>query len=107
MPASHENCDAATASRVGCSSDPIDELVGHVTPPTRFGSGREAREPLAPASWKRAVVLPAGRQGAKDATGAEAVRRWPAKASLFALKKHDGRTEAALIAVAGMKRESI
>jgi crossover junction endodeoxyribonuclease RuvC len=61
---------------------------------------------IAPASWKRAVGLPAGRQGAKDAARSEAIRRWPAKAALFARVKDDGRAEAALIAIAGMKRES-
>ena len=60
---------------------------------------------MAPAAWKRAVGLPAGREGAKDAARAEAIRRWPAKAALFALKKHDGRADASLIAIAGLKRE--
>lgn len=36
----------------------------------------------------------------------EAVRRWPAKAGLFARVKDDGRAEAALIALSGMKREA-
>ena len=60
---------------------------------------------IAPASWKRAVGLPAGRQGAKDAARSEAIKRWPAKAALFARVKDDGRAEAALIAVAGLMRE--
>jgi crossover junction endodeoxyribonuclease RuvC len=60
---------------------------------------------IAPASWKRAVGLPAGCQGAKDAARSEAIRRWPAKAALFARVKDDGRAEAALIAVAGLMRE--
>lgn len=42
----------------------------------------------------------------KDAARAEAIRRWPAKAELFARVKDDGRAEAALIAVAGMLREA-
>ena len=62
---------------------------------------------IAPASWKRAVGLPAGREGAKDAARSEAIRRWPAKAGLFARKRDDGRAEAALIALAGMKRERV
>ena len=61
---------------------------------------------IAPAAWKRAVGIPPGRDGAKDAARSEAIRRWPAKAALFARVKDDGRAEAALIAVAGMKRET-
>ena len=60
---------------------------------------------IAPVSWKRAIGLPAGRDGAKDAARSEAIRRWPGKAGLFARRRDDGRAEAALIAVAGMKRE--
>lgn len=58
---------------------------------------------ITPASWKRAVGLPPGRD--KDASRAEAIRRWPGKADLFKLKKSDGLAEAALIAIAGMARE--
>ena len=60
---------------------------------------------IAPASWKRAVGLPAGRDGAKDAARSAAIARWPGKAALFARVKDDGRAEAALIAVAGLLRE--
>jgi crossover junction endodeoxyribonuclease RuvC len=60
---------------------------------------------LTPPTWKRLVGIPPGRDGAKDMARSEAIRRWPAHASLFALKKSDGRAEAALIAVAGVKRE--
>jgi hypothetical protein len=45
-----------------------------------------------------------GKAGAKDAARSEAIRRWPVKAALFARQKDDGRAEAALIAVAGLKR---
>ena len=61
---------------------------------------------IAPAAWKRAVGLPAGREGAKDAARSEAIRRWPAKAAPFARVKDDGRAEAALITVAGLLREA-
>ena len=61
---------------------------------------------IAPAAWKRAVGIPPGRDGAKDAARAEAVRRWPAHAGLFARGRDDGRAEASLIAVAGMMREA-
>ncbi len=57
---------------------------------------------ITPASWKRAVGLPPGRD--KDASRAEAIRRWPRQAELFKRKKDDGLAEAALIAVAGMLR---
>ena len=59
---------------------------------------------LTPPTWKRAVGIPPGAAGAKDAARSEAVRRWPAKASLFARVKDDGRAEATLIAVAGLMR---
>ena len=60
---------------------------------------------ITPACWKRAVGIPPGREGAKDAARAEAIRRWPGRAALFARKKDDGRAEACLIAVAGLIRE--
>jgi crossover junction endodeoxyribonuclease RuvC len=66
--------------------------------------GIQARH-IAPASWKRAVGLPMGREGAKDAARSEAIRRWPDKAVWFARKCDDGKAEAALIAIAGLLRE--
>jgi crossover junction endodeoxyribonuclease RuvC len=42
----------------------------------------------------------------KDAARAEAIRRWPGQAQLFARVKDDGRAEAALIAIAGLARAS-
>lgn len=60
---------------------------------------------MTPPAWKRAIGLPAGRDGAKDAARSEAIRRWPAKAALFARVKDDGRAEAALIGLAGLLRE--
>ena len=56
---------------------------------------------IAPAAWKRTVGIKPGREGAKDAARADAIRRWPSHASLFARVKDDGRAEAALIGVAG------
>ena len=56
---------------------------------------------IAPAAWKRGVGLSLA---SKDASRAEAIRRWPGHATLFARVKDDGRAEAALIAVAGMMR---
>ncbi len=60
---------------------------------------------LTPPVWKRAVGIPPGRDGAKDAARSEAIRRWPGQAALFARVKDDGRAEAALIAVAGLLRK--
>ena len=60
---------------------------------------------LTPPQWKRLVGIAPGKAGAKDAARSEAIRRWPGKAALFARVKDDGRAEAALIAVAGLKRE--
>jgi crossover junction endodeoxyribonuclease RuvC len=56
---------------------------------------------IAPASWKRAVGLSLA---SKDAARSEAIRRWPSRAHLFARVKDDGRSEAALIAVAGLMK---
>ena len=61
---------------------------------------------ISPASWKRAIGIPVGREGAKDAARSEALRRWPNKAALFARKCDDGKAEAALIAVAALSREA-
>jgi crossover junction endodeoxyribonuclease RuvC len=61
---------------------------------------------LTPPTWKRLAGIAPGKEGAKDAARAEAIRRWPSKASLFARVKDDGRAEAALIAVAGLLREA-
>ena len=61
---------------------------------------------ISPAAWKRAVGVPPGRNGAKDAARSEAIRRWPSRAGLFARVKDDGRAESALIAVAGLQREA-
>lgn len=71
-----------------------------------LGACSVAATHIAPAAWKRAVGIPPGRDGAKDAARSEAIRRWPAKADLFARAKDDGRAEAALIAIAGMQREA-
>ncbi|MGO9773700.1 MAG: hypothetical protein ACLPSW_29975 [Roseiarcus sp.] len=61
----------------------------------------------APGAWKRAVGIAPGKDRAKDAARTKAIRRWPAKAPLFARKRDDGRAEAALIAVAGLMREAL
>jgi crossover junction endodeoxyribonuclease RuvC len=60
---------------------------------------------LTPPNWKRIIGIPMGKDGAKDAARSNAIRRWPAKADLFARVKDDGRAEAALIGLAGLMRE--
>jgi crossover junction endodeoxyribonuclease RuvC len=60
---------------------------------------------IASPSWKRLIGIAPGRDGAKDAARSEAIRRWPDQAELFARVKDDGKAEACLIAIAGMKRE--
>ena len=55
-----------------------------------------------PQVWKRKFGLLG--QG-KDASRGEASRRFPASAHLWPLKKHDGRAEAALIALYGSQME--
>jgi crossover junction endodeoxyribonuclease RuvC len=57
---------------------------------------------LTPPVWRRAVGIAQG--AGKDASRSEAIRRWPARADLFARKVDDGRAEACLIAVAGLMR---
>ena len=76
----------------------VEGVLGAHGVPARF---------VTPPVWKRAVGIKPGKDGAKDAARSEAIRRWPAKAALFARVKDDGRAEAALIAVAGMIREPV
>jgi hypothetical protein len=60
---------------------------------------------ITPPAWKRAIGIPPGKDGAKDAARSEAIRRWPGQAALFARVKDDGRAEAALIALAGLMKK--
>jgi crossover junction endodeoxyribonuclease RuvC len=59
---------------------------------------------VTPAHWKRLVGLPPGKDGAKDQSRALAIAKWPAHAQSFARVKDNGRSDAALIALAGLKR---
>lgn len=61
---------------------------------------------ISPASWKRAIGIPPGKDGAKDTARAAAIARWPSRASLFARVKDIDRAEAALIGWAGLRREA-
>jgi crossover junction endodeoxyribonuclease RuvC len=55
---------------------------------------------VAPAVWKRALGVPKAKDGAR----ARASQLLPEAASQWALKKHDGRAEAALIALYGARQ---
>jgi crossover junction endodeoxyribonuclease RuvC len=57
---------------------------------------------VTPPAWKRTVGLTLA---SKDASRAEAIRRWPNHAALFARVKDDGRAEACLIGAAGRMRK--
>jgi crossover junction endodeoxyribonuclease RuvC len=85
---------AVGAFAFGRSRGVIEGVLAACGVPCRF---------LTPASWKRDVGLSLA---SKDAARAEAIRRWPGQANLFARVRDDGRAEAALIAVAGRKRPS-
>jgi len=79
----------------GRSRGVVEGCLGSYSIPVSF---------LTPARWKRLVGIAPGAAGAKDAARSLAIRHWPAKASLFALKKSDGLAEAALIGLAGLRR---
>lgn len=53
-----------------------------------------------PQTWKRALGVPAGKDGAR----ARASQLLPHAAHLWPLKKHDGRAEAAMIALYGARQ---
>jgi|SRR6478752_4030985 len=59
---------------------------------------------ISPAAWKRVIGLPPGKDEAKDKSRSEAIRRWPAQADKFKRKKDDGRSDSALIGVAGIAK---
>ena len=60
---------------------------------------------ITPPTWKRLADVPPGVEN-KDIARARAIARWPAKAEWFARKRDIDRAEAALIAIAGLKREA-
>jgi crossover junction endodeoxyribonuclease RuvC len=57
---------------------------------------------ITPPSWKRAVGLPTGAD--KDKSRSLAISRWPQHAEWFKRKKDNGRSDAALIGIAGLVR---
>lgn len=60
---------------------------------------------IAPPVWKRASNIAPGKEN-KDSARSVAILRWPSQAALFARKCDCDRAEAALIAVAGMRKEA-
>lgn len=58
-----------------------------------------------PGTWRKAIGLKVGT--AKDASRAKAIQLWPAHAASFARVKDDGRAEAALIGLYGVRIRSI
>jgi hypothetical protein len=59
---------------------------------------------LTPPTWKRVSDIPPGVEN-KDLARTRAIARWPTRADLFARKCDVDRAEAALIAIAGLRRE--
>jgi hypothetical protein len=57
---------------------------------------------ITPASWHRIIGIPPG--ASKDVSRDQAIRRWPGKADLFRRVKDAGRSDAALICIAGILR---
>lgn len=105
------NADIAYVERV--SSRPTDSHV------TAFSFGRSSGtvaaclactgipiEYLSPVDWKNIIGLAksSDRAAAKNASRAEAIRRFPSHADLFARVKDNGRSDACLIALAGILR---
>jgi crossover junction endodeoxyribonuclease RuvC len=60
---------------------------------------------ITPPVWKRLADIPPGAEH-KDLARTRAIARWPADADLFARKCDVDRAEAALIALAGLRREA-
>lgn len=71
----------------------VEGVLGSLSIPTTF---------ITPPCWKKAVGLPSGTD--KDRSRSMAIARWPQHADLFARKKDNGRSDAALVAVAGLVR---
>src|SRR5208337_4813340 len=66
------------AFSLGRSRGVIEGTCAALALPIRF---------VTPPSWKRTVGIPPGKEGAKDAARAAAIRRWPSHAAHFARRK--------------------
>jgi crossover junction endodeoxyribonuclease RuvC len=60
---------------------------------------------IAPPVWKRLADMPPGVEH-KDLARTRAIAKWPSHADFFARKCDADRAEAALIAIAGLRREA-
>jgi crossover junction endodeoxyribonuclease RuvC len=86
---------AVGAFAFGRARGVIEGVCGAVGMPVTF---------LTPPCWKRAVGVSGGD---KDRSRGEAIRRWRGQAKLFARVKDNGRSDACLIAVAGLMRGKV
>jgi crossover junction endodeoxyribonuclease RuvC len=103
-------CDRAVIEQVGVR--PQEGAVGAFAFGRGFGIilGALAAagipvELITPQAWKKAVGLTATKDEAKDASRSLAIQKWPSQAGLFARKKDNGRSDAALIGLAAIRRE--
>lgn len=60
---------------------------------------------VVPGTWKKAVGIKPG--AGKDASRAKALQLWPAQGALFARVKDDGRAEASLIGLYGLRKGGV
>jgi crossover junction endodeoxyribonuclease RuvC len=84
---------AVGAFAFGRARGVVEGVCAALSVPVRF---------LTPPQWKRKCNLPPGRENAKDLSRSAAIARWPDKAALFARVKDSGRSDAALIGLAGI-----
>lgn len=93
-PQSRPNDGAVQAFKFGFGCGAIQAMVASQFIPVRL---------VTPASWKRAMGLTAD----KDATRLVASQRLPSASHMWPLVKHDGRAEAALLALYGAKTKGV
>jgi crossover junction endodeoxyribonuclease RuvC len=86
----------ASAFAFGRARGVIEGCAGALGLPIQF---------LTPPTWKRIADIPPGVEH-KDLARTRAIARWPTRADLFARKMDVDRAEAALIAIAGLRREA-
>jgi crossover junction endodeoxyribonuclease RuvC len=86
----------ASAFAFGRARGVIEGVCGALNIPIVF---------ITPPVWKRIADIPPGVEH-KDVARTRAIARWPQHAELFKRKSDVDRAESALIAVAGLRRES-
>jgi crossover junction endodeoxyribonuclease RuvC len=87
------NEGAVGAFSFGVSAGVVFGLMAGIGIPVRF---------ITPQEWKKRLRFPP--KADKEFSRGRAIETWPDKAALFARKRDDGRSEAALIALAGSKQ---